>query len=115
MTEQKSSRPVFYSVLWPSMRQAAIDCGWALALHGSMQSDMDLMAMPWIEDCKPVEVLVKALSDCLGDTVWTKLHLVQHNTKPHGRVVYTMSIGSDWYIDLSLMLPKTNEAVNDTN
>lgn len=106
--EIPDSRAVFYSVLWPSMRKAAIDCGWALALHGSMQSDMDLMAMPWTEDCKSHQVLAQAISDCLGKSIWREHHLEAHHTKPHGRIVYTLSIGSDWYIDLSLMSPQTN-------
>ena len=103
--EIPDSKAVFYTVLWPSMRKAAIDCGWALALHGSMQSDMDLMAMPWTDDCKSHEVLAKAISDCIGETVWAGTHITPYYGKPHGRIVYTMSIGGGWYIDLSLMPP----------
>ncbi len=33
-------RAVFYTVLWPSFRKAAIDCGWSLGLHGSMANDI---------------------------------------------------------------------------
>jgi hypothetical protein len=36
-------RAVFYTVLWPSMRRAAIELGWNLGLHGSMESDMDIV------------------------------------------------------------------------
>ena len=36
----------FYAALWNDLRQAAMDKGWALALHGSLASDMDIMAMP---------------------------------------------------------------------
>ncbi len=98
-------RAVFYTILWPQFRKAAIDCGWGLALHGSMASDMDMMAMPWVEDAKPVEDLIKALSDCIDGTVWKDSHFVPFYGKPHGRIVYTLSIFSDFYIDLSLMNP----------
>lgn len=100
-------RAVFYAVLWPSLKKAAIECGWALALHGSMESDMDLMAMPWVEDCKPVEEMIKTLSDCLGNTVWKDHHIKPHYGKPHGRVVYSLSICADWYLDVSCMPPFT--------
>jgi len=100
-------RAVFYAVLWPSLRKAAIECGWGLALHGSMESDLDLMAMPWVENCKPVEELIKALSDCLGNTKWKDHHLIPHHGKPHGRVVYSLSIMGDWYLDVSCMPPFT--------
>lgn len=98
-----NGRAVFYSVLWPSFRQAAIDVGWSIALHGSMANDMDMMAMPWVENAKPVEDLVKAISDCIGETVWKDHHSKPFFGKPHGRVVYTFSINSDWYIDLSII------------
>jgi len=101
-----NGRAVFYAVLWPSFRKAAIDCGWGLALHGSMESDMDLMAMPWVEDAKPVEELVKAISDCIGGTIWKDHHFTPFLGKPHGRIVYTLSIVGDFYIDLSVMTRK---------
>lgn len=101
-----NGKAVFYTVLWPSFRKAALDCGWAVALHGSMASDMDMMAMPWTDEAKSVEDLVKALSDCIGVTIWKGHHFTPHHGKPHGRVVYTLSIFSDFYIDLSVISPK---------
>lgn len=32
-------------------------------------------------------------------------HLTPHYTKPHGRIVYTLSIGGSWHVDLSIMPP----------
>ncbi len=98
-----NGRAVFYTVLWPEFRKAAIECGWAIGLHGSMASDMDLMAMPWIEDAKPIETFIAAISDCIGHTVWKDHHLKPYFGMPHGRIVYTLSINGDYYIDLSVM------------
>ncbi len=98
-----NGRAVFYTVLWPSFRKAALDRGWGLALHGSLANDMDMMAMPWTEDAVPVEELVKAISDCIGGTIWKDHHMVPFYGKPFGRIVYTLSVCSDWYIDLSIM------------
>ncbi len=103
-----NGRAVFYTVLWPSFRKAALDCGWALGLHGSMASDMDMMAMPWVEDAKPIEELIKALSACIDGTVWKESHFTPFVGKPHGRIVYTLSIYSDFFIDLSIMTPFKN-------
>lgn len=99
-------KPVFYAVLYDSMRRAALDCGYALALHGSMQSDMDLMAMPWVEDASPVDVLVSKLNDCIGETVWKESNLHLRETRPHGRMIYTLSMMGSWHIDLSVIPPK---------
>ena len=108
MSKEKSEvttngRAVFYAILWESFRKAALECGWALSLHGSMASDMDMMAMPWVEDAKPIEELIKALSDCIDGTIWKGHHFKPFYGKPHGRITYTLSIYSDYHIDLSIM------------
>ena len=99
-----NGRAVFYTVMWNHFRQAALNLGWTLALHGSMASDMDIMAAAWVEDAKPVEDLVKALSNCIDGTIWKDSHFKPNHDKPHGRIVYTLSIYSDFYIDLSIVL-----------
>lgn len=96
-------RPVVYSILFNPMKKAALELGWMLTVHGSMHSDLDLIAIPWTDDAKPHQELVKALSDCLGPTIWKDYHFKEHIEKPHGRIVYTLSIFTDWYIDLSII------------
>lgn len=109
-----NGRAVFYTVFWESFRKAAIERGWALAMHGSMASDMDMMAMPWTEEARPVEELIQALSDCIGKTVWKTSHFVPHHGKPHGRVVYTLSVYSDYYIDLSILPASSGVPLSET-
>jgi hypothetical protein len=98
-----NGRAAFYACVWNDLRNAALNCGWALGLHGSLASDMDIMAMPWTEDAKPVEVMIKALSDCFTDNPFADKHLTPHYDKPNGRVVYTMTIFADFYLDINVM------------
>lgn len=100
-------KPVFYAVLYNSMKKAALKLGYALAMHGSMHTDMDLIAVPWVEEAKPVEELAKAINDCIGRTVWAEHNLTNKEDKPHGRVTYTLSIMGHWSIDLSIIKPKS--------
>lgn len=100
-----NGRAVFYAVLWPSFRKAALNCGWSIALHGSMANDMDMMAMPWAEEASDVETFTSAISECIGKTIWKEKHSIAFTDKPHGRIVYTMSIMGDFYIDLSIITP----------
>ncbi len=72
-----------------------------------------MIAVPWVEDAKPVEELIKSLSDCIGETIWKGLHFEPHYTKPYGRVVYTLSIYKDFYIDLSVILPNNGYTLDD--
>ena len=103
---KSEGKPVFYAVLYNSMKQAALECGYALALHGSMHGDMDLIAVPWVEEAKVVDELVSAINDCLGHSVWSEHNLTDKDEKPHDRVAYSLKIMADWYIDLSVIKPK---------
>jgi hypothetical protein len=98
-----NDRATFYAVLWHDFRLAAREKGWALALHGSMASDLDIMAMPWTEDARPIDEVISAINDCIGKTVWKETNLKPFIGKPHGRIVYTICIMGDWYIDISVM------------
>ncbi len=99
-----NGRAAFYACLWNDFRQAALNCGWALGLHGSLNSDMDIMAMPWVEDCSPVQEMIKAIEGCL--TIPEKaLHFetTKSSDKPHNRAVYTIHIHADFYLDVSVI------------
>lgn len=99
-----NGRAVFYACLWEDFRNAAMDCGWALGLHGSLSSDMDIMAMPWVENAKPVEEMIKAIEGCLtegGELIFK----TTSSNKPNNRVVYTIHIFSDFYLDLNIIKP----------
>jgi hypothetical protein len=104
-------RPEFYTVLYFDMKKAALELGYTLSMHGSMHSDMDLIAVAWVQDAKPVEELVKAINDCLGKTVWSEHNLTTGEEKPHGRLCYSLSIGSDWHIDLSVIAPSDKDLI----
>ena len=36
-----NGRAAFYACMWNDFRQAAMDCGWALGLHGSLASNKE--------------------------------------------------------------------------
>lgn len=98
-----TGKAVFYTILYPLFRLKALELGYTLALHGSMANDMDLVAIPWIENAANELELVTAISDCIGKTIWKENHFKNPKDQPHNRVTYTLSIYSDWYIDLSIM------------
>ena len=35
-----SGKAAFYASIYDDLRNAAMDCGWALGLHGSLSNDM---------------------------------------------------------------------------
>jgi len=99
-----NGRAVFYASMWPDFRQAALEKGWALGLHGSLANDMDIMAMPWIENASPVWDLIFALMKCFDKP--KKIHVTE-TYMPNNRRVFTLSIWSDFYLDINIIeLPK---------
>jgi hypothetical protein len=104
-------RATFYAAIWDDLRNAALDCGWALGLHGSLQSDMDIMAMPWVEDAKPAEDMIQALIDCFTPNPFDDISKRPNYDKPNNRVVYTIHIWGDLYLDVNIIKPnKEKEA-----
>lgn len=106
-----NGKAAFYACIWDDLRNSAMDCGWALGLHGSLKSDMDIMAMPWVEGAKPVEEMVQALSDCFTENPYKGTHLIPNYKKPNNRVVYTMTIWADFHLDINIINPNSITSV----
>lgn len=67
-----------------SLRETAREYGWALALHGSCERDLDFIAVPWIQNAQPLPFLILALADTADCHVH---HIVW---RPHGRVGFLL-------------------------
>ena len=91
--------PAYYSMLWMAMTKTANRCGYALALHGSMGRDLDVVAVPWTEDCDTGFQLVVKLCKRHGLSAARPLRV----KKPHGRVAYALVMEGTYYVDLSVM------------
>jgi len=92
----------FYASILDDLKQKALECGWALGLHGSLQNDMDVMAMPWTEDATDAQTMIEKLSECFNGNIWQE-HNKEFSEKPRGRKVYTFRIWKDWYLDINII------------
>lgn len=101
-----NGRAAFFACMWDDIRQCAMDHGWAVALHGSLSSDMDIMAMPWVEDVITFEELIDKIVDLFNGNHMSKNYFITYNEKPHNRIVATIPIFADFYLDISTI--KTN-------
>lgn len=101
-----NGKAAFYASIYHDLCRAAHGCGWALGLHGSLSSDMDIMAMPWTEDAKPVEEVIQALSGYFDGNIRQQMHGKPYTDKPNNRVVYTMAIWADYYLDINVIAPE---------
>jgi hypothetical protein len=46
------AKPHFYAVCLPGLQEIARNLGYNLVVHGSMNRDLDLIAIPWIDEPK---------------------------------------------------------------
>lgn len=96
-----NGRAAFYACMWDDIRKCSMDNGWAVALHGSLNSDMDIMAMPWVDNSVPFEELVKRISCLFSKNDITENYSITYDEKPHNRIVATIPIFADFYLDIS--------------
>ena len=105
-------------LILPPMRQAAKDAGYAITVHGSLDRDIDLVAIPWRDQGvwsidKLVEALVGAMRGFVGRA---HCHDKEWEVKPHGRRAKTLLawVGENSAnIDLSV-IPPTRSARSST-
>jgi hypothetical protein len=91
--------------IMPDLRLAARGCGYALATHGSLARDIDMVAFPWVDDADEPELLVSRLIGVLSGKVGRAIEIGGRGVKPHGRQAYTIiaSGAAMPEIDLSIM------------
>ena len=104
-----NGRSAFYACMWDDIRQCAMDCGWAVALHGSLTSDMDIMAMPWTNEATSFEQLIEEIKNLFEHNELAHHSTIHYYSKPHGRIVATIPIWWDFYLDISTM-PRKEQA-----
>ena len=97
-----AERAATYAMLYPRLREVARGHGYALALHGTLQKDLDVLACPWVEEASSPEALAEALRELIGGE-FAGGPENRGTTKPHGRRAWTiLLLGSAGYVDLSV-------------
>lgn len=81
--------PFYAAGLYPRLAEHFRSHGYALAVHGSVGRDFDLIAVPWVENAADPQVVI----DTLAPLVAAKFsrHCLP-DAKPHGRVAYCMAL-----------------------
>jgi hypothetical protein len=109
-----------YALLYPHFCEAVRPLGYALTLHGSMNTDMDLVAVPWVDNAAEPEDVVKAIRDRIsGFGGWDS---DPGKLMPHGRrgwLIWFKDIelpfGGRCHIDLSIIPKiKKNKTTKET-
>lgn len=104
---------IFYLSVLDKIKEAARECGYAIGVHGSLRRDLDLIAVPWVEDFKDKEILVREIHKAACGLKSTSYEWEQ---KPNGRMATCFPICWTWHekepilsnghIDISVILPR---------
>jgi hypothetical protein len=101
----------FYKALISALRYVAERCGYALAVHGSLKRDIDLIACPWRDSAIPAENLIEHLKKATEVIIGTARTCLadegkQPEKKPCGRLAWSFYLTYDDkgpYLDISVM------------
>lgn len=94
----RTTHAPLYANVYQTLVPVAREHGYALAVHGSMARDLDLIAVPWVEKPSTPEELVKAFVEKVYFT-----HVDQGELMLHGRLCYTLAFPGECFVDLSVM------------
>lgn len=93
--------PAIYCSIYPMLVDVARECGYGLAIHGSMANDFDLIAIPWTKEAKSDQELIDAVLNSFEGSFISVLGDI--GIKPHGRKVWTIILDGHCYLDFGIM------------
>lgn len=94
--------PVYAAAMYPGLAEVCHKHGYALAVHGSLARDFDLIAIPWVKCPSNKMTVIQAMTKEYAITL-----IGGREEKLHGRVAYTLACGfGNCVIDISFMPEK---------
>jgi hypothetical protein len=88
-----------YCALYPQLSEIARKHGYAMAVHGSLARDFDLICIPWIEGPSEPDAVVTEITETFAIS-----KVGESDTTHHGRERWVVTIGfGECFIDLSFM------------
>lgn len=88
-----------YCGLYPELASLVREHGYALAVHGSLARDFDLVCIPWVDEPSNHAAVVDAIV-----AKFALRTVGEYETKAHGRIVYTISVSyGECFLDLSFV------------
>lgn len=114
------TRAPFYAAMYHGLCETARARGYALAIHGTVTSDLDLIACPWTDQACSAEELRAALMEhinaCDYEQSLVRFGLkpeearqiaarsaADKTEKPHGRIAWNLYLDNGCKVDLSVM------------
>lgn len=117
VTKPAKPSPQVYAAIFPPLQELAREMGYNLLLHGSLNRDCDLVAVPWVDNPKAELHFIQSMHKLLSGGCHELKEQYLHCILPGGRSSYNivMNIGElnkygiwksesecRWYLDISI-------------
>lgn len=112
MSKPIKVKPSFYAYCFEALKGIALKHGYNLVLHGSMDRDLDLIAIPWVDNPKPELEMIQAFEMNLRGVNGRGLTHYMFSVLPGGRTSYVINLNrggkfndykdEEYYIDISI-------------
>lgn len=87
-----------YCAMYVQLTEICRANGYALAVHGSMARDFDLIAVPWIKEPSNPEQVVSLITTQLAVSQIDEPVVMEHS-----RICYTLAMYGEFFFDFSFM------------
>lgn len=101
-------KPMFYACVLENLRKIAFKCGYALAVHGSLENDLDLIAVRWSDNYESPTYLMEAFVTEISHYHFSfgemdTIELTQPEFRYKNQIHYAIPIIGDWFVDLTII------------
>lgn len=88
------AKPSLYAYYFEHLKDVAKTYGYNLVLHGSLNRDLDLIAIPWEEEFYPHMPMIEKFAEIIGGQVLfeTDEDRNKFRVKHHGRICYVINL-----------------------
>jgi len=116
--KEKSHKAVSYVCMIPVIAEIGREHGYAIGVHGSINRDLDLIAVPWIEEADEPEVLIEAIRKYFSAIIiedgtpagrydpetesFVPAIIETPSVRPHGRLAWNIHLEAGCFIDISV-------------
>lgn len=92
-----NNAPIYIGA-YKELAEIARKHGYAMAVHGSVARDLDLICIPWVDDAAGPQAVVDEITSTFAFKETDKPPRIRE----HGRIVYTLLVSfGDCFLDLS--------------
>lgn len=117
MSKPKHIKPGLYAILFEQLKDIAREYGYNLLIHGSLNRDLDLVAVPWVDDPRPEQDMIKDFQEYLtGKILADENGKIDYSILPGGRHGYVIDLNrgnkhgewvrfenAQYYLDISVV------------